>query len=454
MAEQFAYAGVPYTTMGSGTGDKPVGNVDWLTSALYKACPPVFAVDYFRMRLFSEARFQWRRFENGRPQELFGDRSLSVLEQPWVNGTTGDLLARMHQHATLMGNAYVARRLVGGRPRLRVLRPDWVSVVAGTNTDAERPEDAIDLEILGYVYQEGGNGKEVYLPADEVAHWAPVPDPASAWLGMSWLTPILEDAQSDKSATQHKARFFRNAATPNMVVTFDATKTREQVEKFQELFNASHQGSGNAYKTLFLGAGADVRVVGNTFEQMSFSSITGRGETRIAAAAGVPPVLAGLSEGLQASTYSNYAQARRAFADGTLRPLWRNAAGALQSILVAPDGAQLWYDDRDIKFLQEDEQDAASITQTHANTIRALIDAGYDADAVVAAVNTGDLGNLVGAHSGLFSVQLQPAGSTDNEPDADDADTEPDPAPEPDDEPRRFRIIRDADGFVQELEVN
>jgi phage portal protein BeeE len=54
----------------------------------------------------------------------------------------------------------------------------------------------------------------------------------------------------------------------------------------------------------------------------------GAGETRIAAAAGVPPVIVGLSEGLQAATYSNYSQARRRFADGTMRPLWRNAAVA------------------------------------------------------------------------------------------------------------------------------
>jgi hypothetical protein len=38
------------------------------------------------------------------------------------------------------------------------------------------------------------------------------------------------------------------------------------------------------------------------------------------------------------------------------------------------------------------------------------VDAGFEADSVVQAVTAGDLTRLV--HSGLFSVQLQPAGST------------------------------------------
>ena len=37
-----------------------------------------------------------------------------------------------------------------------------------------------------------------------------------------------------------------------------------------------------------------------------------------------------------------------------MRPLWRNVAGSLATVVNIPAGSVLWYDDRDIAFLQED----------------------------------------------------------------------------------------------------
>ncbi|MGB5697221.1 MAG: hypothetical protein WBM46_16305, partial [Polyangiales bacterium] len=135
----------------------------------------------------------------------------------------------------------------------------------------------------------------------------------------------------------------------------------------------------------------------------------GRGETRIAAAAGVPPIIAGFSEGLESATYSNYGQARRKFGDHYARPQWRSFAAAVSKLLPQPrGGVRLWYDDRDIAFLREDQGDEAKIRQTDAITVNTLITAGFEPDAVVSAVQTGNLATLAGQHTGLTSVQLVP----------------------------------------------
>jgi hypothetical protein len=92
-------------------------------------------------------------------------------------------------------------------------------------------------------------------------------------------------------------------------------------------------------------------------------------------------------------------------------PLWRGAAAALSPLVKLPPSAgaaRLWYDTRDIAFLREDAKDAAQILSTRAQTIRNLLDAGFEPDAVVRAIEADDLGMLLGNHSGLFSVQLQP----------------------------------------------
>ena len=52
-----------------------------------------------------------------------------------------------------------------------------------------------------------------------------------------------------------------------------------------------------------------------------------------AAAAGIPPSVVGFSEGLQGSALNagNYESAKQHFAEMTMHPLWRNAAGSFAS---------------------------------------------------------------------------------------------------------------------------
>jgi hypothetical protein len=178
----------------------------------------------------------------------------------------------------------------------------------------------------------------VPLLREQVAHFAPIPDPSASYRGMSWLTPIVREIMADGAATTHKLKFFENGATPNLVVTLGdpSTSTRRRSRSWVDVFEGDHEGVLNAYKTLYLANGASAEVVGANLRQLDFKNTQGAGETRIAAAAGVPPVIVGLSEGLQAATYSNYGQARRRFADGTIRPLWRNFAGSLATIINVP----------------------------------------------------------------------------------------------------------------------
>ncbi|WP_204044267.1 phage portal protein [Acrocarpospora phusangensis] len=380
--------------------------VGYINSA-YKSNGVVFAAMESRRLLFTEARFQFQRLERGRPGDLFGSPELGILENPWPNGTTGELLARMDQDVSLAGNFYAVRE---GR-RLRRLRPDWVSIILTAS-----PDEAVQSDVAGYLYRPGGLSSsaeaQIFLPS-EIAHWSPIPDPDAQYRGMSWITPVIREILSDKAATLHKSKFFENAATPNMVVSFKESVTEDQFQRFMEELRDAHGGAANAYKTMFLAGGADVRVVGASFEQMDFKAVQGAGETRIAAASGVPPIIIGLSEGLASATYSNYGMARRKFGDHWARPQWRSACAALSSIINVPSGCRLWYDDRDIAFLREDQKDVAEIQSMQSQSIRTLVDAGYEPDAVVAAVAADDLTLLAGNHTGLFSIQLQPPVSAD-----------------------------------------
>jgi hypothetical protein len=164
--------------------------------------------------------------------------------------------------------------------------------------------------------------------------------------------------------------------------------------------------------------GADVTPITHDFQQLQFSQTVGKGESRIAAAAGIPSSWVGFSEGLQGSGLNSagvYAAARRRFADGTIRPLWRMASASLAVLVKVPTGAELWYDEAGIAFLREDEQDRAEIMQTTMSSINTAIMAGFEPDAAVEAFRDKDVGLLLGKHTGLVSVQMMAPRSKEQE---------------------------------------
>jgi phage portal protein BeeE len=408
----------PYEATLKNNVDRVSGAFPALASYGHGANGVVFSVMAVRQFVFSAARFRWQRIRDGKPSDMFGNRDLAILETPWVGGTTQDLLSRMIQDADLAGNSFnvldTPLTRLGGDDQAEIvrLRPDWVQIVTRPRF---RNDGQLGNRKVGYLYTEGGpqSGEDpAALMLDEVAHFMPSPDPLAPFRGMSWLTPVIREVENDSLMNSHKRKFFENGATPNMIISHAAGADREAIIAFNKRLEAENGGVSNAYKTLNLYPGADATVVGSDMKQVDFKQVQGAGETRIAAAGGTPPVIVGLSEGLESATYSNYGQARRRFGDGTIHPLWQNVSGSLATLLPPPGpGVRLWYDPDNIPFLREDEKDAALIQQTRATTVNSLIMAGYTPDSVIAAVEADDFRVL--EHSGLYSVQLQALGASD-----------------------------------------
>lgn len=406
----FGYNGNSYST--------PFGGWNALSALEAAGNSVVAAAVAVRTLVFSEATFKFQRFREGRPGELFGDRALTLLERPWAGASTRDLLAVMEMDASVHGNSYWVREgaelvrlpaarvlTVVGERRERPNGQRWAYELAGY---LALPHDRMQPDVDAPVVIE--DGARFFLP-EEVAHYRPIPDPLNPFKGRSWIGTILPDSLADNELTRYKSAFIRNAATPNMAVVFPKEYQPEEIERFKQAMDARHSGVDRAFRTLYIGGGADVRTLGSNFQDLEMKSVQGGGETRIAVASGVPASILGISEGLAGSALNagNYTAARRRFADGTLRPLWRAACAALQVLVATPAGARLWYDDRDIAFLEEDILDAAEIKMREASTMRQLIDGGFDPASVVDAVTSGDLTRL--SHTGNVSVQLQPPGS-------------------------------------------
>jgi hypothetical protein len=414
-----------YTTTIPGQKSEPVlETFIGYVQGVYKTNGVVFAVSQARSLLFSDVALKWRRLgQVGGGSDLFGTPALRLFERPWPGGTTQQLMARAEQDVTAAGTFFLAKSEDGRRLLRR--RPDWMEFIL----DAP-PDEAVESNVIGYKYTLGGprsgGRSKLYLAAQydgdqlaECVHWAPIADPEAQYRGMSWLSPAIKDIQADGSATAHKLAFFENAATPNLAVSLKETVTVEQFRQFVTEMNNASVGLENAYKNLYLGGGADVTVIGADMRALDFRSTQGAGETRICADGRVPPIIVGLSEGLSAATYSNYAQARRAFGDSWARPTWKSFVGAVAPLVDPPRNdrgeidAELWYDVRDVAFLREDSKDLAEVMSTTMATINAALASGWTPDSSRDAVLAEDLSKLV--HSGMMSVQLQPPGDPDAE---------------------------------------
>jgi hypothetical protein len=285
--------------------------------------------------------------------------------------------------------------------------------VYGSKSEPDDPTGALDGEILGYVYQNGGifpgnQNPLLTLPPSSVAHWYPLPDPLNAGLGMSWITPAIREIQGDMLASQHKITYFSNGATPNLVVKGIPAMTKTQFDEIVDAMEERHAGMANAYRTLYLTAGADASVVGANLAEIDFRAVQAGGETRISFLSRVPAPLLGIGEGLQGSSLNagNFAASRRMFGDSWIFPTLQDLASTLAPLVNVPPPAELWFDTTDMPILREDAKDAADIQQVQANTITSLVKDGFSPESAIAAVTAQDMTQLV--HTGLVSVQLQP----------------------------------------------
>ena len=363
---------------------------------VYLSCGPVFAACFARQSLFSEVRFKFQRASD---DSLYGNPELGILERPWPNGTTGDLLARMEQDRSIAGNFYLRKvDLPDGGTELVRMRPDAVTIISEEVADPlgrtwKRPVGySEDLSVYGIQ----GRDPQIY-DVSEVAHWAPDPDPAASWRGMSWLTAVMREVISDKGMTDYKIAHIRNGAMPGIVIKYSQKLGETAVTTLKKRIGALYGGPENAGKTLVLDEGADMTVAGSSLEQLQYTAVQGAGVERILAAAGVPAEVCGLTPGGTTSGSQGYEVAMRRFADLWARPSWRSACAALEVLVPhAADraGVRLWFDVSGIAALREGELSRAQGTLVRSQALAAFVNAGFTRESSIAAAESGDLSLL------------------------------------------------------------
>jgi hypothetical protein len=273
------------------------------------------------------------------------------------------------------------------------LRPDWTTIISEL---VKVPGGGQYRKRLGYWVEPPktilDEGKGEFYPDAEVAAWAPIPDPQANFRGMSWLTPVYRDIKGDDGMATYKVKYLENAASPNMLIKYAQKLQPGTIDAVRERMRARYGGADNAFKTLVLDQGADATVIGNSLQQMDFSSVAAAGEQRILADALVPGVLVGL-EPLRGAG-RGYQESMQKFANIWARPQWRSVCGALSKLVNVPAGNRLWFDASDIAALQDGEMEKAQAALIRMQGVLAARQAGYTRESAVVAVANGDVTQL------------------------------------------------------------
>lgn len=383
-------AAILTTSYGSADREAILPQAAGWAQQMYGSNSVVFSAILARMMLFSEAAFVLQAKDD---KHTYTNSSLGLLQEPFGPGSSsGELLVRMEQDVSLAGTAYIWGE-PGGDLLVR-LRPDWTTIVSEL---VQVPGGGAYRRRLGYWVQPPagvtGQGKGEFYPADEVACWAPVPDPQATFRGMSWLTPAYRDILGDQGMMTHKVKYFENAASPNLLIRYSQKLAPGTIDGIRERVTARHGGADNAFKTLVLDQGADATVIGNSLQQMDFADVSAAGEERILADSMVPGVLVGL-EPLRGAG-RGYQESMQKFANLWARPSWRSACAVLERFVPGlPGGARLWFDTSDIAALQDGELERGQAALVRAQAVLTSRQAGYTRESCVAFVNSGDVTQL------------------------------------------------------------
>lgn len=271
-----------------------------------------------------------------------------LLRKPNPDMGEAEFMAFAVTYAAIGGNCYIwkERNASGKVIALWPFHDGQMEPVPGEST----------LEGLVKEYRyDPGDGRKIIIPKNDVIQWKWMIDPDQPWRGIGAVALAARDTDSDTESSRYIYALLKNDAIPRVVITL--TEGEELTPETSARLRASwHEryGGENRSEIAFLEAGMKVEKLGMNLTELAYETLKNIPESRICAAFGVPPVIAGLYVGLKRSDYGD-GQARRSFTETTLAALWRSFESEMENGL-APEfdaNVSLKFDLNSVRALQE-----------------------------------------------------------------------------------------------------
>lgn len=286
------------------------------------------------VRLIAEAAAQTPLVAKVGGREMPEHPALALVERP--NPRQGGIAFRemLYGHLLVAGNAYVEAVGAGREPReLYALRPDRMRLVPGRDGWPEAYDYTVGGETIRFRQDEA-----ILPPILHLTLFHPVDD----HYGLSPIEAAACPLDIHNAASNWHKALLDNAARPSGALVYDgpdgASLTEQQFARLKQELEDSFQGARNAGRPLLLEGGLDWKPLALSPAELDFVAAKNMAAREIALAFGVPPLLLGLPGD---NTFSNYAEANRAFWRQTAIPLVRRTAQSLAQWLGPAFGDDL-----------------------------------------------------------------------------------------------------------------
>ena len=271
-----------------------------------------------------------------------------LLRKPNPDMGEAEFEAFVVTYAAIGGNCYIWKQR-NGAGKIIALWPFHdgnMEPVPGNTT-----EDGLVKE---YRY-DPGNGVKITIPKEDIIQWKWMIDPEQPCRGIGAIALAARDTDSDTESSRYVYSLLKNDAIPRVVITLTEGEelTPETSTRLRASWHEKYSGD-NRNEVAFLESGMQVQKLGMNLQELTYETLKNIPESRICAAFGVPPVIAGLFVGLKRSDYGD-GQARRSFTETTLAALWRSYESEMENGLVDefPGDISLQFDINSVRALQE-----------------------------------------------------------------------------------------------------
>lgn len=283
------------------------------------------------------------KFSKG-TKELTDHPVNKLIQKPNPYMSEYDFWASTIIYQKLAGVAYweKVRSQSGRLVELWPLRPDWMSpVVSGS-------------KITGYTYRKNQPEQTTLLSSDVVRF--PLFDPLNIFSSWSPALVAARVGDVDNSTTDFLKLFMERGGTPPGILKTVQRLDDNQVTNIRERWRQRYGGYKSWLDPAVLDADASYQQIGSSFNEMGFEVLDSRNESRICMVFDIPPILVGAKTGLDRSTYSNYREARTAWWEDSLMPLYTNFLDVVINQILSEfePGISVQFDISRITALQED----------------------------------------------------------------------------------------------------
>lgn len=235
----------------------------------------------------------------------------SLIMNPSPSQGSIAFLRDLHSYLNISGNAYIMfiRGIYKDPIEMYVLRSDRVQVIPNAKGEPEK-------------YRYSADGKHADYDASEILH-IKLFNPLNDWYGYSGIQAAAKSIDVHNGANAYNKALLDNSARPSGALVYQPkgddsqNLTDQQYSRLKKQLLEVYSGPSNAGKPMLLDGGLAWQSMSVSQKDMQFIENKDQAAREIAICLGVPPLMLGIKGD---STYSNFAEANRAFYRQTVIP--------------------------------------------------------------------------------------------------------------------------------------